>query len=332
MYTLQELCNRMDKNGLPMKIIETQSKIQGFAPNLQRVPMSHPGYHAVTQAANLPAAAYSRYNRGYALSSVGTVTIREKSARFELATSIEQELAEATANPEMYRFQNVLRLNQGLNATIESKLFYEQVAIEQDGFDGLHIRYSDPTSPAGNQLINAAGTSSGQLTSIFLVKTGEGGVRVTYPDNGNAGIKHIVKPPRAVEVDDNGTTRVKWMLDDVIMQDAGLAIDDWRSVAHIANIDIADIFKNPGVAGRIDLVSLMAQAEDKVSRSEATGNAFWVMPEIVKTALRKQAKADVSAGGGLVYENYEGMRIEHFGAKPIFVSDAILTNLTTISF
>jgi len=331
MYTLQELVNRVDSKGVPYRIMETQAKMLGLVSALQRVPMNQPDHHAVVQAANLPAAAYSRYNQGYALTNVGTVAIREKAAKLELATSIEQQLVNGTKAPELVRMQNVVRLYQGLTATSEQKLFYEEVSANQDGFDGLHARYTDTSSAAASQIIDAEGSNNGKNTSIWLIKTGEGGTRMIYPENGNAGIEHEPKAPRPQTYDDaNSVERVKWMLDDVVRQDIGLAIDDWRSVAHIADIDIDNIMLDSGAGNFVDLIDLMSAAEDRIMRSSATGNAFWVMPERVKTALRKQARLAVQAGGQLSYEDFEGRRIEHFGNKPIFISDEILTNMNPV--
>src|SRR5665811_451825 len=196
MYTLQELVNRVDSKGVPYRIMETQAKMLGLAPAMQRVPMNQPDHHAVVQAANLPSAAYSRYNQGYALSNVGTVAIREKSSRMELATSIEQKLVHATKNPELVLMQNVGRLYQGLSSTMEEKMFYEQVYVNDEGFEGLHSRYTDTASAAASQIIDAAGATNGKNTSIWLIKTGEGGARIIYPEDGNAGILHTPKAPR----------------------------------------------------------------------------------------------------------------------------------------
>lgn len=331
MYTIQEVANRVDKNSTVRPIIEVASKMNSLYSDLTWVPANGGDHHMVSLDAGLPAAAYSRYNQGVAKSTYGTVTIREKMAGLEVSTEIEQKLLKTVKNPEMFRFQNVLGCKRGMVNTVEDKLFYEQIANVQDGFDGLHTRYSDANSEAAVQIVDAEGSTNGRNSSIWFVKTGEKGVQLIYPDDGMAGIEHVPHPVRAEHYnDDNGVKRVKYMLDDDINARIGIAIEDWRSVSHIKDIDTTNIYLPSTDNSYVDLVPLMIRALHKLNRSLATGGTFCYMSESVFTALDIQQRNDVKNGGQLTYEMVNGKSVAKFRGVPIRISDAILTNMNPL--
>jgi hypothetical protein len=334
MYTLADLAARIPKDNTVQALIDVSSKVNGLASFLQWVPGNSADgkERIVSLTAGNPPAAYSRYNEGYLLSKVGGVSIKEKTAKLEVATTIEQKLAKDVRNPELFRFQNVMGLSRGLMDTIEQKLFYEQVAVNQDGFDGLHRRFTDPASAAATQVVNATGTAAGKQTSIWIIKTGEGGARIVYPDNETAGMQHTPFPPRAEHyTDGGGNQRIKYMLDDVVHGCVGLAIDDWRSVAHVINVDTDRVLLAPTNSSFINITELVIRAMESMDRSTATGPVGIFMPKSLRTAWRLQQRREVSAGGQLSYEVINGQRVLMFDNAMVYESDAILTNMNQIT-
>jgi hypothetical protein len=334
MYTLADLAARIPKDNTVQALIDVSSKMNSLASFLQWVPGNSADgkERIVSLTAGNPPAAYSRYNEGYLLSKVGGVSIKEKTAKLEVATSIEQKLAKDVRNPELFRFQNVMGLSRGLMDTVEQKLLYEQVAVNQDGFDGFHTRFTDPASAAANQVVDAGGSTAGAQTSIWIVRTGEGGARIVYPDDEMAGMQHIPYPPRAEHyTDGDGNQRIKYMLDDAVMGCVGLAIDDWRSVAHVINVESANALLAPSNANYINLTELIIEAMEKTNRAQATGGVAVLMSESLRTTWRLQQRREVGSGGQLSYEVIDGRRVQMFENAQVLVSDAILTNMNAIS-
>jgi len=66
----------------------------------------------------------------------------------------------------------------------------------------------------------------------------------------------------------------------------------------------------------------MGDAEERIPNELGT-RAFYVN-RTVRRFLRRQTKEQVSAGGGLTFENVAGKRVAMFGTTPVRVTDALL--------
>ena len=73
-----------------------------------------------------------------------------------------------------------------------------------------------------------------------------------------------------------------------------------------------------------DLVDLMEQAEETIPNR--LGRPVLYMNRTVRRMLRRQVRSDVSAGGGLTFENFAGKRVLMFGETPIRTVDALVNN------
>jgi hypothetical protein len=98
----------------------------------------------------------------------------------------------------------------------------------------------------------------------------------------------------------------------------GLVVKDWRYVVRIANIDTANLTGGAPA----DLTDFLEQADEIIPNR--LGRRVIYANRRVTRYLRKQARLDVTSGGGLTYENFQGKPITMFGDTPIRRVDAIL--------
>ena len=99
---------------------------------------------------------------------------------------------------------------------------------------------------------------------------------------------------------------------------AGLVVKDWRYVVRVANIDYSDLIG----ATPPDIVDFLEAAEEIIPND--LGRKVIYMNRRARRILRKIARTDVTAGGGLTFDNFAGKRVLMFGDTPIRRMDAIL--------
>jgi hypothetical protein len=100
----------------------------------------------------------------------------------------------------------------------------------------------------------------------------------------------------------------------------GIAVEDWRNVVRIANIDSSDLTKN--AASGADLIDLMVQAEELIDGEGDDSRLVWYVPGRIRSFLRRQMlnKSNVY----LTNETIAGRRVTAFNGKPLRKVDRLL--------
>lgn len=175
------------------------------------------------------------------------------------------------------------------------------------------------------QIVDGGGTGSDN-TSILKVHWGEQSVFGVYPKGTQAGLSRtdhsaggkLVQIPG---LDVNGNPGHFYGYEEEFMTDHGLVVKDFRQAARIANIDVSDL--KTGSAA--DLIDMMISANYLID-SLQNGKGCWYVNRTIEAFLHKQARADVSAGSGLNYENFEGRQILTFLGDPVRRMDSLLNS------
>jgi hypothetical protein len=107
---------------------------------------------------------------------------------------------------------------------------------------------------------------------------------------------------------------------------AGIALKDWRYVVRICNIDVSNLVAKSSAA---DLIELMIKAIHRIPALGLVKPAFY-MNRTVFQMLDIQRRDDVIAGGGLSYQDVDGMMRPTFRGIPIAKTDALLETEATV--
>jgi hypothetical protein len=99
----------------------------------------------------------------------------------------------------------------------------------------------------------------------------------------------------------------------------GLALKDWRFAVRIANIDISNLVAKSSAA---DLIELMIKAVHRIP-SMGMGKPVFYMNRSVFQMLDIQRRDDVISGGGLTYQQVDGVAQPSFRGIPVRVCDAL---------
>jgi hypothetical protein len=204
-----------------------------------------------------------------------------------------------------------------MNQELAQTLIYGNAGLAPEEFTGLAPRYSSLSAGNAENIVDAGGVGSDN-TSIWLVSWGEETVHGIFPKGSKAGLVHEDFGEVTVEVTAGVAGNRMRALQERYQWKAGLVVKDWRYIVRIANIDYSDLIG----ATPADLVDFMEAADEIIPND--LGRRVFYMNRRARRILRKIARTDVTAGGGLTFDNFEGKRILMFGETPIRRVDAIL--------
>lgn len=285
--------------------------------------------HVTTLRSALPSGTWRAYNEGVAntVSSTGQVTFN--TGMLFARTAVDKQLLRLNNNAAQARWSESKAQLQGLTQNVADAIIYgDPVAnpsTDVKKFAGLHYYFKDNTTAnTKDHIISAAGNDT-DLTSIWIVAWGDDTVCGIYPKGMTAGLEHD-----DLGEDDvlDGSSNPYRVLKDEYRWFCGLAVMDWRAVVRICNIDKSALIST--TANQQALVNYLVEGLEKIP-AQYRSRAKIYMNSTVRTSLRLGIIANVTAGGGLTYENVAGKQVMMFDGHPVRVSNAITTSETTIS-
>jgi len=184
------------------------------------------------------------------------------------------------------------------------------------------LNTSEPTS---KQIVDAGGVGSDN-SSILFVSWGKGKVYGIFEEGTTAGLtrtdRGIVQIPGSVA----GTWY--WGYEENFEVDHGFAFEDYRAMARIANIDVSNL-KTPEDAA--NLFKLMTRALYKIPPMLRQQKGKIYVNSTIMSFLDEQAQAQVGAGGGLNYMNYQGEQVLSFRGWMIQEMDNMLNTESRVT-
>jgi len=149
-----------------------------------------------------------------------------------------------------------------------------------------------------------------------------------YPRSSKAGLFHEDLGLETVSNAGGVTNALMRAYRDHFQWKGGLCVKDWRYAVRIPNIDISNLVARGASAA--DLFTLMAMAIHRIHNISAGHSAFY-MNRTVRQELDIQARSDVKDGGGLTYQNVDGMIRASFRGIPVRLCDAIRETETLVA-
>jgi len=288
--------------------------------------------HRVTIRTGLPAVSTGKIDKGVPRSKSTTEQRTESMALFVGRSEIDvrQKLTWGVEKYNRKRATEDLAFAESFAQFITLQALYGSVNSDEGTIDGLATRMPNlqqPTYGVGASQVWSKGTVvGGDGTSAFIVDWGERGVHWIYPVNSpSGGLQNMDRRDVPVtDVDGNpffaDVTEYDWNI--------GLAVEDPRRIARLANIDISDAALGTGMTqGRIvdSIIDVLGAMPSK------TGfNRVIYVPGRIKVAFVKQI-ANMGAGVPLTMEQYLGELTPHYAGVPIRQVDQISLSESTVS-
>lgn len=327
--TLAELKTRLGPDDKIADIIEVLERQDEMVEDVPWMEGNLTTGHISTIRAGLPTPTWRRFNEGVANTKSTTAQVTFNTGMLFARTQVDKQLLRLNGNGPKARWTETRAQMQGLTQAVADAFIYSDpvanASTDEKKFAGLHYYFKDNTTANTKDNIISATGSDTDLTSIWIVAWGEDTVCGIYPKGMVAGLEHD-----DLGEDDalDGSSNPYRVLKDEYRWFCGLAVQDWRAIVRIANIDKSALVST--TANQQALVNYLIEGLEKIP-AQYRSRAKIYMNSTVRTSLRLGILANVTAGGGLTYENVAGKQVMMFDGHPVRVTNAITNSETTIS-
>lgn len=315
-YTLLDFAKSLDPDGSVARVIKLLSQTNEILDDAPAIEGNMTTGHQITQETGLPEVYYRQINQGTAPGVAKTAQITEQCAMLEARSEIDVKLANLNGNSAAWRLSRAGRYLEAMNQRMSSTLIYGNGGTTPAEFSGFSVRYSLLSAGNGGNIIDAGGTGSDN-SSIYLIGWGMETAHLIYPKGSTGGVAH--KDLGEGDAFDANNLRYRALMD-LWNWDNGLALPDWRYVIRIANIDISNLVAQSSNA---DLIEKMIIAIHALPHIGMCRPVFY-MNRTCFSMLDIQRRNDVIAGGGIKYENVDGVATSTFRGIPVRKLDALV--------
>lgn len=317
--TLADFAKRLDPDGKTSAIVELLSQSNPLLQDMQWLEGNLPTGHRTTVRTGLPSVAWRLLNQGVQPSKSTTAQVDEQCGMLEAWSEVDKDLAMLNGNTAAFRLSEAQAFIEAMNQEMASTIFYGNQGLAPEEFTGLSIRYSALSGVANAQNVLSGSGAGADNSSIWLVCWGGQTVHGIFPKGSKAGLIHEDLGEVTVETSTGiAGTRMR-AYQDHWQWKCGLALKDWRFAVRIANIDISNLVAKSSAA---DLIELMIKAIHRIP-SMGMGKPVFYMNRSVFQMLDIQRRDDVISGGGLTYQQVDGVAQPSFRGIPVRVCDAL---------
>jgi hypothetical protein len=279
--TLLDAAKRMDPDGKIPAVAELLSQTNEILEDAVFTEGNLPTGHRVVIRTGLPSVFWRSINQGVPTSKATTAQVDEAIGILEARSHIDVELAKLNGNTAAFRLSEDTAFLEAMGQAQATTMFYGNPATDPRQYLGLAPRYGSLSAGNGQNIIDAAGTLTNNM-SIYLVVWGEQTVFCPFPKGSTAGLNQQDLGEESVPDASNNfyqamRTLYQWK--------TGLCVKDWRYVVRICNINSANLVAETSAA---DLVKLMSRALDRVPNLSA-GRPVFYMNRTAYSMLRIQA-------------------------------------------
>lgn len=287
--TLYTISKGLDNNGKLAAVGEVLNEKNEILDDIPWQVCNSTASHKLSLRENIPAPTWRQFNQGIYPSVSTTGQIEEVCGMMANYSEVDKALADLNGNTSDYKLKQATPIIEGFNQDLASTLVDGDYATDKAKFNGLSARYYGLTSSTGGttyeNVIDAEGTNADVQTSIYLVGWSPNTVYGIYPKGSVAGLKmddrgQVTISPTTGGQFEGYRTYFEWQ--------CGLAIEDWRYVVRIANIDFTKLQQaGDATDNSANLMKYMSLALDIPPSS---GNVRWAFycHKKVRSYLRVQ--------------------------------------------
>jgi hypothetical protein len=274
--------------------------------------------HVMAQQTSLPSVSWRSYN-GFVTPSKGTVAqITEGMGMLEGYSEVDVKLASLGGNVNGYRLQQEKMFAESITQEFAGTLLYGNVTTAPKEFNGLATRYNSLTGAVGDNVVSGGGSGSDN-TSIWIVGWGQSSVYGLYPKGTMAGLDY---QDLGVQTITNATGVGGGKMQAYVGHwswSCGLAVQDWRNIVRICNLDVSALVADSNAA---DLPTLINNGIHRLNSLEGVTPRIY-MNRTAFERLDYQCRQDVRLGGQLSYQVVDGKPMNIWRGFPIRISDQI---------
>lgn len=278
--TLVDVARILDPKG---QIDKVSNVLQEYNEILDDIPWQEGNLatgHMMTRQTSKPTPYFRLLNEGIVPQKATTGQVQEACAIMENRNQIDMNVANLNGNTKAFRMSQDKPMIEGFSDALADTLIYGDSSVDKEQFNGLATRYYEL---AQDQVISGGGSGSDN-TSIWLVCWGADKVYGIYPKGQKAGLDY--KDLGIQEVTTDATTGARMRAYESWMQwQCGLAVQDYRYVIRICNIDVSDLLTaGDATDTSANIMKLMIQALGKLPPHAGLKPVFY-MNETVQTML-----------------------------------------------
>ena len=232
----------------------------------------------------LPAPTWRRLYGGVQPGKSQRTTITDTCGMMEAYSEVDVALADLGGNANAFRLSEAAAQIEGIAQEEADALFFGNLAVDPEKFEGFATRYNDLSAPNADNIIDAGGTGSDN-GSIWLACWGPETVHGIVPQGSQMGLQVTDKGQVTIEdVDGNGGRMEAYRMH--FRKDVGLCLKDWRYVARICNIDKSALTADASTGA--NLPELMFELEERIPRMTGDIRPVWYMSRDMRTKFRQQ--------------------------------------------
>lgn len=274
MPTMLDWAKTRDPDGKTAKIIEMLSQTNAILQDAAVKEGNLPTGERVTIRTGLPTSYYRMINAGTPPSKAITAQVVENAAMLEGRSHVDVKQANLEGDVNAYRLQ-MAQAHMESMAQAQATTFIYGSAANPEEYVGLANRYNDMSEPNGDNIIDAGGTGSDNM-SIWLIGWSTNTIYTIFPKGSKAGLSHEDLGIDDVDDSDGNPFRA---YKDLFQWDNGLVVADWRYGVRIANIDNSDLVGLTGTQATTAATAihkLMSRAIDHLPSITSVRPAFYV--------------------------------------------------------
>ena len=265
------------------EVIELMNQSNDILSDVQWMESNQSDGHLTRIRTGLPEVYWRRLYKGTPPSKSEWAQVKETCGMLEALQELDVAEVELYGDKaRAFRLSEAKAFSEAMRQKVATTLFYGDNSTVPDEFNGFEKRYPGISSP---HVINAAGSTSNKMTSMYLVCWGADTVHGLYPKGSSGGLQ---KEDLGKYMTTDASGNKFQVYGDKYNWRCGLAVRDWRAVVRICNIDTTKLTVRKGQTGWVDLQALTIKAKNMMP-PQMRSKAIWYCNQDVLTALEMQS-------------------------------------------
>lgn len=284
--TLLDVARVLDPDGSIADVVAVLQQYNDILDDIPWIEGNLPTGNLTTIQTSKAAPSKRLLNAGVVPTKSTTGQLNDACSIYENRSQIDINLANLNGNLKAFRRTQDTPMIEGFSDALATDLIYGDAAVTPEAFNGFATRYFSlgSTYTTSTQIIDAGGTGSDN-TSVYLVQWGRGKVMGIYPRGTKAGlqfedlgIQEVIKNTTTGETMRAYVSWMQWL--------CGLAVQDYRCVVRIANIDVSNLLTSGDTSDTsTNLLKWMSMAIDMLPPG-MSGTPVFYANQTVRSMLR----------------------------------------------
>lgn len=326
--SLMDIMNAKDPNGQIAKVAEVLTRYNPILEDIPFIEGNTETGNVITRRSSFGSAEWRRLNDGVGTSVNRTTQVTETTGLMEAYNEVDKRLLRMAIDQGAFMMNQARGQMEGMAMQMAEAIMYANVYKEPEKFLGLIPRCNEINTERFNGkpiVLDAGGTSSGNLASILLVAWGEDKVCGIYPKGSQgAGLQYE-------DLGEDTKTLPNGKQYQIMRQhwtwEAGICVTDYRYLLRIANIDTTDLAYDEDKAKK--LTNLMIDAFSYIPAGGGT-NLVAYAPREVWAYISKIGNANVNRNMSTTV-NDSSRLVSNIAGVPFRMVDAMLPTEAKVS-